>query len=392
MICAKRRFYIMPSRRVALVLSDINSYRLIPGIHRVASTGRDYWMVDFNRPIAEIKSLIHQWKPMGLILEWQPFTTEQLLGMGIPSIVTIGEAEGLQVPCVDVDDARVGEVAASHLLGLGLHQFAFMGESTDYSRQRERAFRQRVETSGHECHTYFQRVGTVRKYIEHWHEAEPELVAWLRDLPKPIGIFAAHDPSGRLLAETCRSLGIRIPEQVAIVGANNDTHVCGMTYPPLSSIEIPWAHIGYETALQMERLLADPASVAAAPLLIAPTKVVPRRSSDFLSVANPTLARALESIHEHATDGLNVSELVRQLRCPRRTLERLFREVLGRSIHEEIMRTRLDTAKELLSRNDLSIDQVAEHSGFSRNERFSVNFRKWEGMTPRDYRKQLRSG
>jgi len=382
----------MTSKRVALILSDINSYRLIPGIHRVASTGRDYWMVDFNRPIGEIKQLIREWKPMGLIMEWQPFITEQLLQLGLPSIVTIGEAEGLSVPSVDVDDARVGELAASHLLGLGLHQFGFLGENTDYSRQREDAFRVKVEASGHECHSFFQHIGTVRKYIEHWHEAEAELVAWLKELPKPIGIFAAHDPSGRLLAETCRSHSIRIPEEVAIVGANNDNHVCGMTYPPLSSIEIPWDHIGYETALQMERLLEDPTSVTNEPLLIAPTRVVPRRSSDFLSVSNPTLARALEYIHEYAISGINVKDLVEQLRCPRRTLERTFREVLGRSVHEEIMRTRLDYAKELLARADLSIDQVAEHSGFGRNERFSVNFRKWEHMTPRDYRKRLRKG
>ena len=129
----------MISNRVALILSDINSYRLIPGIHRVASTGRDYWMVDFNRPISEIKSLIQQWKPMGLILESQPFVTEQLLKLGLPSVVTVGEADELNVPSVDVDDARVGELAASHLMGLDLHQFAFLGESTEYSRQREAA-------------------------------------------------------------------------------------------------------------------------------------------------------------------------------------------------------------------------------------------------------------
>ena len=382
----------MTSKRVALILSDINSYRLIPGIHRVASTGRDYWMVDFNRPISEIKYLIREWKPLGLIVEWQPFTTEQILNLGLPSIVTIGEAEGLNVPSVDVDDARVGELAASHLMGLGLHQFAFLGETTDYSRQREAAFRKRIETAGHESHSYFQSIGTVRKYIEHWHEAEADLVDWLKALPKPIGIFAAHDPSGRLLAETCRSYSIRIPEEVAIVGANNDTHVCGMTYPPLSSIEIPWDHIGYETALQMERLLQNPAAISNDPLLIPPTRVVRRRSSDFLSVSNPTLARALEHIHEYAATGLNVKELVDAIRCPRRTLERTFREVLGRSIHEEIMRTRLDYAKELLGRADLSIDQVAEFSGFGRNERFSVNFRQWEGMTPREFRKRLREG
>lgn len=379
----------MTSNRVALILSDINSYRLIPGIHRVASQGRDYWMVDISRPINEIKKLIHQWKPQGLIIEWMPFVTEHLLDLGLPSIVAIGDPEGLALPCVDVDDSRVGDLAASHLLGLSLKQFAFLGELTDYSRQREQAFRARIESEGYECHSYFRAFHTARKYIEHWHESETGLIRWIHELPKPIGIFAAHDPSGRLLAESCRSESIRIPEEVAIIGANNDHHVCGMTYPPLSSIEIPWDTIGYETAQLMERYLEDPGSVPHQPLLVPPTRVVPRRSSDFLSVSNPTLARALGYINEHACNGIRVIDMVNDLNVSRRSLEREFKKILDRTIHDEIIRTRIDRAKELLARADLSVDQIAEYCGFGRNERFTINFKKWENCTPRDYRKSL---
>lgn len=381
----------MISNRVALILSDINAFRLIPGIRRVASSGRDYWMVDISRPINEIKRLIQQWKPQGLIIEWMPFVTEHLLDIGIPSVVTVGEAENLELPSVDVDDQRVGMLAASHLLGLSLNRFAFLGDSTDYSRQRERAFRHRIESKGYECHSFFLTSHTVRKYIEHWHESHPGLIQWIKDLPKPIGIFAAHDPSGRLLAESCRSVSIRIPEEVAIIGANNDHHVCGMTYPALSSIEIPWETIGYETALLMEKYLENPDSVPNTPLLVSPTRVVPRRSSDFLSVSNPTLARALEYIHEHACNGIRVVDVVDNIHVSRRSLEREFRSVLGRSMHDEIIHTRIDRAKELLGRADLSIDQISEYCGFGRNERFTVNFRSWEQCTPRDFRKRLRS-
>ena len=380
----------MASDRVALILSEINAFRLIPGIHRVAASGRDYWMVDISRPINVIKRLINQWKPQGLIIEWTPFVTEHLLELGIPSIVTVGEPDNLEIPSVDVDDHRVGTLAASHLLGLSLHQFAFLGDSTDYSRQREQAFRARIESQGFECFTYFLASNKVRKYIEHWHESDTELVQWLRNLPKPIGIFAAHDPSGRMLAESCRAESIRIPDEVAIIGANNDHHVCGMTYPPLSSIEIPWEIIGYNTALRMEKYLEDPDSVPNTPLLIPPSRVVPRRSSDFLSVSDPVLASALAYIHEYACSGIRVVDVVDNLHVSRRYLEREFRSVLGRSIHDEIIQTRVNHAKELLARPDLSIDQISEYCGFGRNERFTVNFRKLEQCTPRDFRKHLR--
>ncbi len=380
----------MQSQRVALLLSDINAFRLIPGIHRFAGWGRDYWMVDITRPLEELKELLRRWKPAGIIVEWLPNVTEEIVSVGIPSVVTVGDVQNLNVPSLDVDDRRVGELAAVHLLGLSLESFAFIGEPTHYGRQREEAFRERILKEGYDCESLFRRPTIARKYIEHWHEVRPELVQWLKNLPKPVGVFAAHDPMGRLVAETCRLEGIRIPEEVAIIGANNDPHICGLTYPPLSSIEIPWEDIGYETARTMENCLRDPQQPDLEPVLVSPTQVVPRRSSDFLSVSSPEVARALEFIHENTNSRMSVNDVVRESGTSRRNLEREFRRIKDTTILGEITRVRIDRSKPLLRRMDMSIEQVAEVCGFGRHERFTTNFRKWEGCTPRDYRKRFR--
>jgi len=374
--------------RVALVLSDINAFRLIPGIHRMASRGRDYWMMDIHRPVQEVKALLQKWNPAGVIVEWLPEVTESILALNIPSIVTIGDPDHLTVPAIDVDDRRVGELAAGHLLGLSLSEFAFVGEPTHYGKQREAAFRARLKADGYNCHSLFRKPTIARKYIEHWHESRPDLVEWIRALPKPVGIFAAHDPVGRLVAETCRLESIRIPEEVAIIGANNDHHVCGLTYPPLSSIEIPWEEIGFESARQMEHYLETSNPLKKDPLLIAPLRVVPRRSSDYLSISQPEVARALEFIYEHAQSRIQVSDVVAASGVSRRHLERSFRQFLKCSILDSLTRVRVDLSKPLLRRLDLSIEQVAEYCGFGRNERFTIQFKKWVHCTPRDYRKR----
>ena len=384
----------MKSNRVALVLSEINTYRLIPGIHRIAALGRDYWLIDIYRPLDELKQLLKQWKPVGLILEWMPEVSPELLDLGIPTVVSVKNMEPGGPPSVDVDDDRVGQLAAHHLIGLDLRHFAFLGEPMPYAHERCEAFSRTLREHGFDCEVYFEPPRAHRKYIEHWHESDSRLIRWLKALPKPVGIFAAHDPSGRLLAECCHQIGILIPDQVAIIGANNDHHVCGMTYPPLSSIEIPWDMIGYESAKLMEEILRDKSSsrLSRPPLLIPPTRVVSRRSSDFLSVSSPVLSRALEYIRENATEGITVKDVIDTLHVSRRSLEREIRQMLNRSLHEEIIRQRIEHAKRLLAHQDIPIDEVAELSGFSRVERLSVNFRKLEQCTPSAFRRMSRTG
>jgi LacI family transcriptional regulator len=350
---------------------------------------RDYWLIDANRPFAELLEVIGQWNPAGLITQWEPGRTEELVAMGLPTVVTTADVTLPGIGSVDVDDVAVGTTAARHLLEIGLRQFAFLGNGTPYSQQREDGFRTALKAAKSDYASLTIKPSRHKQSVEYWRDADADLHEWIRALPKPVGLFAVHDPYGRIAAEVCMDNEIPVPEQVAIVSADNDELICGLTHPPLSSVRISWAKIGFETARIMEQMLATN-EVPAAPVLIPPDGVLPRLSSDLLAVDSPRLQSALRMIREQACEGLNVKELLRKIPISRRSLEEQFQRHLHRSPRDEIIRVRLQQARSLLSRTDLSMALVAERCGFGNAERLSVVFHQVEGCTPTSYRKRYR--
>lgn len=290
---------------------------------------------------------------------------------------------------MDVDDVAVGRTAARHLLAIGLRNFAFLGNGTPYSEQRLSGFRAALQAERADCVALTIEPSYHQQSVEYWRDADTDLREWIRALPKPVGVFAVHDPYGRILAEVCRDNHISVPEQVAIVGADNDELICRLTHPPLSSVHISWEKIGFETARVMEQLLATK-EAPPAPLLVAPDEVVPRLSSELMAVESPRLQAALRTIREHACEGLTVKELVQAVPISRRGLEEQFQRHLNRSPRDEIIRVRLLHARRLLSGTDLGMSLIAERCGFGNAERFSVVFRQAEGCPPSSYRKRYR--
>jgi LacI family transcriptional regulator len=374
---------------VAIVLSTTNIRRLSAGMQRYTQGTRDYWLIDAHRPLAELLELLGQWKPAGLITQWDPGRTEALVAFRYPTVVTTADVTLPGVGSVDVDDVAVGTTAARHLLDIGLRNFAFLGNGTPYSQQREIGFRAALSAAQMDCEALTIKPTRRQQSVEYWRDAEADLHKWMLALPKPVGLFAVHDPSGRIAAEVCRDNGIQVPEQVAIVSADNDELICGLTHPPLSSVQISWEKIGFETARMMEEMLATK-KVPAAPLLISPEGVQPRLSSDVLAVESPRLQAALRMIREKACEGMTVKELLNKIPISRRTLEEQFQQHLKRSPRDEIIRVRLQQARALLSRTDLSMALIAERCGFGDAERLSVIFRQAEGCTPTGYRKRYR--
>lgn len=374
---------------VAIVLSSTNIRRLSGGMQHYTQGSRDYWLVDVNRPFPELLELLGQWQPAGLITQWEPSRTEALVALGFPTVVTTADVTLPGVGSVDVDDLAVGETAARHLLEIGLRHFAFLGNGTPYSQQRLKGFRDALQVSRADCATLTIEPTRHQQSVEYWREGDSDLHEWIRALPKPVGVFAVHDPYGRIVAEVCRDNGISVPEQVAIVGADNDELICGLTHPPLSSVHISWEKIGFETARVMEKLIATK-EVPAAPLLVAPDGVVPRLSSDLFAVESPRLQSALRTIREQACGGLTVKELLCKVPISRRSLEEQFQRHLHRSPRDEIVRVRLLHARRLLSGTDLGMSLIAERCGFGNAERLSVVFRRAEGCPPSSYRKRYR--
>ncbi|MDZ4686932.1 MAG: substrate-binding domain-containing protein [Planctomycetaceae bacterium] len=213
---------------------------------------------------------------------------------------------------------------------------------------------------------------------------------WLSALPKPVGVFAAHELRAWQVVEACRSSGLRVPDDVAVIGTDNDELLCELARPSLSSVPIPAERIGFEAAALLSKLMRG-AKPPRRPKLFAPTRVNARQSSDVLAGADPEVTVAARFIRNHAHQPLSVDDVLRHVSISRRALEQRFRRVLDRGIGQEIRRVHLERAKELLATTLLSMADVAEQAGFSSMHYLSRVFRHDVGLTPSDFRRQAQA-
>jgi LacI family transcriptional regulator len=292
------------------------------------------------------------------------------------------------VPLVDVDHEAVGQMAAQYFLDRGYRHFGFFGsEWAHYSKLREAAFRLRLAEAGHTVSAcYIEYLLRVPAILE-WKRAAHRVREWLEKLSKPVGILTANDIPARELAGACLRFGLRVPDDVALLGVDNDDLECGFSWPPLSSVATPARRIGYEAAKLLDELMAGK-SPPREPILLPPIAVVTRQSTDTLAIDDPAVVAALRFIRAQATGTIRVDDVVQHAVQGRRMLEYKFRDFVGHTILEEIRRVRIERVKELLRDTDLSMPAIARRSGFITPERMSVVFRELTGLTPSGYRQQ----
>ena len=216
------------------------------------------------------------------------------------------------------------------------------------------------------------------------------MAAWLADLPKPVGIMACNDDRGREVLEACRAAEVRIPEEAAVIGVDNDELLCELSDPPLSSVTLGAERAGFEAAALLDQLMAGRRK-RAGQIVARALGVVARRSTEVVLHDDQEIAAALRFIHDNAGQPIRVYDVVASLGDARRTLEIRFQQVLGRSIHEEIRRARLERAKRLLLETDLPLPKVAKASGFGSPSYLAVVFQKDVGQSPMKYRAQNRN-
>jgi LacI family transcriptional regulator len=317
---------------------------------------------------------------------------ESLIATRKPVVNVSGVLPDLPLPRVGVDHVAVGRLAASHLLDRGFRHFGFVGYPDHaFSVGREVGFRTRVEEAGCRIDSYHQRDSEHRDPTGLW-EWDDHLRRWLAGLPKPIGILASHDIQGVKLSEACRQAGLRVPEEVALVGVDNDDLLCELSRPALTSVALPAKRIGFEAARLLDRLMTQPSSGTERRfVLLAPVGVVTRRSSDVLAMDDVEVAAAIRYIREHAHEPIQVKDVLAEVPVSRRTLERRLRAALGRGVWEEIRRVHMERGKLLLADTDMSMSEVGRHAGFSDSRQLSVVFRQETGLTPTEYRRQFRA-
>jgi len=217
----------------------------------------------------------------------------------------------------------------------------------------------------------------------------PAIARWIESLPKPVGIMAAYDVRALEVLDAVRSLGLACPDDVAVIGVDNDEVLCDLAAPALSSVNQNLECIGYEAARLLAARMAGHAD-AAASLFIPPLGVAVRRSTDVLAVDDPDVRRGLRLIRAKACDGLTPDDVATATDLPRRSLDRQFTKLLGRSIHDEIARTKLQAAKRLLAETDLKLSAVAARCHFAHAAQLCNVFKRTLAETPTEYRRRCR--
>lgn len=386
---------LMPEKttvRVGLVIAhSLGFYRRILRGIKAFAVERPHWVFTPITPEARAIELARPLRCDGYIAHvFTRSLADALLSLRKPVVNVAGVLSELPMPRVAVDHVEVGRQAAQHLLERGVGWFGFVGYPRhEFSVEREQGFREAVEAAGFRVAVFHERTYRVQDPTGLWKWNEP-LVEWLRRLPKPVGVLASNDVQGEQVSEYCRQLGLLVPDQVAIVGVDDDDLLCELSRPSLSSVALPGERIGYEAALLLDKSLRGSRQVKTA-VVLPPAGVVVRQSSDLLAVSDPHVAAAVRFIHEHRHRNIRVKDVLRHVPIARRALERRFRKWLQRSISDEIRRVHLERSKHLLLTTDLSIAAVAEMAGFHDGRQLSIAFRQATGDTPSAFRRQFRA-
>jgi LacI family transcriptional regulator len=380
------------TRRIALIMNQDMGYtrEVLRGV-QVYGRHKPDWIFHDGPHDPKILPVLREWQPHGIIAHlFEKKFAEALLKLGIPTVNTTSTIEGLKAPLVEVDHNLVGRLAAEHYLEKGFSNFGFFGSDvTGFSRAREAGFRERLAESGFQVHSCYADYLPKPSIQASWKRIDQTVSSWLRRLPRPVAIFASNDVPARALATTCRHAGYRIPDEVSLLGVDNDELECHLSNPPLSSIDIPSQRIGYEAAKTLDSILSGK-SPRQKQLYLPPLRLVTRQSTDTMAIEDRDVTDALAFIRAKAHTEFSVESILLEVPLSRRMLERKFQEHLGRTVLSEIRRVRIELAKGLLAETDLPMPVVARRCGFSGARRFAVVFRQVMGTTPTAYRVQAK--
>lgn len=364
--------------------------RMIRGIARYAEQqgGWDIWLE--QRCQHAPGRLPSGWRGAGIIARVADRAMARYLQAAPGAVVNVSTASipGITFPTVAADLRAAARLAVEHLLNQGFRHFGYFAPlGISYVDIHYESFVQALAEAGHSCSLFTARRGAGPDVA--WQKRQRDLQRWLDRLPKPVAILTWTSDRGREVLYACRALELHVPEQVAVLGGDEDSLLCETCNPPLSGVALTSERIGYEAAALLHRLLKGQRPPAD-PILIQPTRVVVRQSTDILAIDDHDLAHAIAFIRGRAGVPTQVSDVLRAVPVSRTWLERRFQQTLGRSPAEEIRRVHIERAKYLLVDTDLPVPEVAAASGFRSREYLAYAFKQTTGLTPREYRTRIR--
>ena len=352
----------------------------------------DDWVVHVeDRGICEaIPSWLKTWQGDGIITRTPSLSIARMIrNKQVPTVELLGN--GIQVrPEIRSDEDLVARLAVEHFAQAGFSNYAFFAVGNAWwSLLRQEAFVHIVKEYGGTVHVFPHAGVGKRVFYPEWAaHFDKAMLKWLRSLPKPVAIWAVSDILAIRLLEGCRRLDLSVPEEVAILGTTNDTLLCNTLTPPLSSIDLNAFRIGYLAAARLATKMRGEIPEIA-PVLVPPTGIVPRQSTDIVAFPDRQIAMAIRFIRTDEISGLSVERIAESVGISRRTLQRRFQTLLGHSVEKEVMKTRINRAKRLLCETDFSLTAIALKSGFSTADYFVQAFKRETGMTPGQYRQSF---
>ena len=347
------------------------------------------WEIQFldDSPFVFKLGTLRNWRPDGIITRSPPKELSRLLGAGkkIPTVFfDAQDSAPARHASVHHDVRRASEAVADFFAGQGLRHFAYVASASVpqpfWSSERGERFAAHLRRQGFDCALYRP------KNTKDWGLEQRHLREWLRTLPKPCGLLAAFDPLAKQVLDTCLAAKIRVPEEIAVMGVDDDETICENTVPTLSSVQSDFEGGAYLAAELLDGLMRRKRRLPVT-LTYGFTQIVPRQSSQFVPKMSRLVSGALEFIRLNACEGIAVEDVARSLQVSRSHIEKQFKKALGRSVLDEIQTRRLERLCALLRETALPIGEIGERCGYATETYLKRLFKKRFGLTMRDYRK-----
>jgi LacI family transcriptional regulator len=379
----------MTPPRVLVVLKTESAWsRGILSGFMAAAHERGWTLLYYNSP-SDLHLLAKALEPVAAIVATE-FDAPEFDALGPARLVSVTVdrcAENISSVCLD--EAAIGKLAYEHLRAKGMRNVTtFRYDESRFAVARDQAFVAAARAGGTRVIPGWG-IGEEPAQLDR-SENPAAMLSWLRALPKPCGIFTCTDGWARAVSRYTLLAGLRIPEDIALIGADNDVLECELMSPPLSSVLIPWREVGGSVATLVHRALSRKTSTPER-IVVAPLTVIARRSTELLAVDDALVASAVEWIHRNAAQRVTVPTVARAVASGRHRLERAFRRVLGRTIQAEIRRARVEFAKRLLETSRSSLTEVAKMTGFKTASLLTAAFQRELGMTPGTYRRRAQA-
>ena len=379
--------------RIALLLDFTEEYHknLLRGIIRYSREKGPWAFLRiplYYRETIGIEGIIkhiRSWGAKGLIGQFYDNTDISKFSRAGISVIAQDFHERIRgVPNISGAYHETGELGAAYFLKKGFRHFAFYGfKNIVWSRERSEGFEKKIKEAGYKVH-YFEH--KKARSMDLWYYKPSVLSRWLKSLPKPVALMACDDNQASHISEASKHAGLRIPEDVAVLGVDNDENICFLSDPPLSSISLDIEKGGYDAAKLMNQLLRKRKKVLN--ILIRPVQIVTRASTDIYSTPDVHIITALKFIHANVDRALHVNEVVREVPLSRRSLEKRFLQTTGYSVYKYILNLKLEKFAEQLELTDKSIAEIANDLGLINAKNIARQFKQLKGVTPRGYRQK----